>query len=367
MIKSYQYLINKENYVLKRALIALSGGVDSSACAYLMKNSGYDCIGVTMKLHSAKDSLNEGCISNHDIEDARRVCQTLGIDYSVVDFSGDFENFVIKNFIEAYENGATPNPCIECNYHLKFDKLFKHAEAIGCDYIVTGHYARIEFDEKYGRMVLKKGLDESKDQSYVLYRLSSKQIEKTIFPLGAFSKAEAREIAERAGLDVSTKRDSQDICFIPDGDYAKFIEGYTKKRYPCGNFVTLDGRILGQHKGIIRYTIGQGKGLGLALPHRMYVCAKRIDTNEVVIGENEDLFSNELWAQNVILSAIDKINSPIRVQAKVRYNQKAQNATASMENGLLHIYFDEPQRAICKGQSVVIYDGDVVLGGGTIL
>ena len=356
----------KEDFGLKRALIAISGGVDSSAVAFLMKEAGYDCVGVTMKLHSARDCVSEGCVTTDDIEDARRVCQGLGIDYSVVDFSGDFEKYVIKNFIEAYETGATPNPCIECNYHLKFDKLFEHARAIGCDFIATGHYARIEYDEKYGRRVLKKGLDESKDQSYVLFRLSRDQLEHTLFPLGELSKSEVRAIAERAGLDVSAKKDSQDICFIPDGDYAKFIENYTIKSYPCGNFVTLDGKILGQHKGIIRYTIGQGKGLGLALSHRMYVCAKRLDTNEVVIGDNEDLFSSELWADNVNLSALDTIDKPLRVQAKVRYKHSAQNATAVIENGLLHICFDEPQRAICRGQSVVIYDGDIVLGGGTI-
>ncbi|MBQ2810140.1 MAG: tRNA 2-thiouridine(34) synthase MnmA [Clostridia bacterium] len=352
---------------MKRALIAISGGVDSSACAYLMKNAGYECVGVTMKLHSSSDSINDGCVTTQDIEDAKRVCETLEIPYHVVDFSGDFERLVIESFVRAYELGATPNPCIECNYHLKFNKLFEHGRSLGYDYIATGHYARIEYDEKYGRKVLKVGLDASKDQSYVLYRLSKEQIEHTLFPLGSLSKSEVREIARLASLDTSTKKESQDICFIPDGDYATFIEKYTKKRYTPGNFVTLDGKILGQHRGIIRYTIGQGKGLGLALPHRMYVCEKRLDTNEVVIGDNEDLFSRELWADSVCLSAIDTIDAPIRVQAKVRYKHIAQNATATLENGLLHIVFDEPQRAICKGQAVVIYDGEVVLGGGSII
>ena len=352
--------------ILKKALIAISGGVDSSASALIMKEQGYDCLGVTMKLHSSRDIIGEGCVTSRDIEDAKNVCKSLGIDHSVVDFSSDFEKYVIKNFIEAYENGATPNPCIECNYHLKFDKLFEYGRSLGFDTIVTGHYARIEFDERYGRRVLKKGLDASKDQSYVLFRLSREQIEHTMFPLGALSKAEVRAIAERAGLDVSSKKDSQDICFIPDGDYAKFIENYTKKEYPCGNFVTLDGKILGQHKGIIRYTIGQGKGLGLALPHRMYVCEKRLDTNEVVIGDDEDLFTRELVADNVVLSAVDSIDKPMRVKAKVRYKHAEQNAYATLENGLLHVVFDEPQRAICKGQSVVLYDGDIVIGGGII-
>ena len=352
---------------MKRALIAISGGVDSSATALIMKQNGYDCLGVTMKLHSEGEISGDGCVTSKDIDDARRVCETIGIPHCVVDFSGDFERFVIRNFVEAYENGATPNPCIECNYHLKFDKLFDYAMENGYDTIATGHYARIEYDEKYSRRVLKKGLDESKDQSYVLFRLSKNQLEHTVFPLGTLSKSEVRALADEAGLDVSSKKDSQDICFIPDGDYAKFIEGYTKKSYPCGSFVTRDGRILGTHKGIIRYTIGQGKGLGLALPHRMYVCEKRLDTNEVVIGENEDLYSTELWAGDVTLSAIDIIDEPIRIKAKVRYKQEAQSATATIENGLLHIVFDEPQRAICKGQSVVLYDGDTVLGGGKIL
>lgn len=352
---------------MKRALIAISGGVDSSACALLMKERGYDCLGVTMKLHSSKDILSDGCVTTKDIEDARRVCEKLEIGYSVVDFSSDFEKYVIKNFIEAYENGATPNPCIECNYRLKFDKLFEYGRSLGYDTIVTGHYARIEFDEKYGRKVLKKGKDASKDQSYVLFRLSREQIEHTLFPLGGLSKDETRALASRAGLDVSTKKDSQDICFIPDGNYVKFIESYTKKSYPCGNFVTIDGKILGQHKGIIRYTIGQGKGLGLALAHRMYVCEKRLDTNEVVIGDDKDLFTNELLADNVNLIALDAIDEPIRVKARVRYKHVEQDAWAVIENGILKVTFDAPQRAICKGQSVVLYDNDIVIGGGTII
>lgn len=351
---------------MEKALIAISGGVDSSATALIMKEAGYDCLGVTMKLHSVKDITSEGCVTTQDIIDARRVCEKLGIGYSVVDFSDDFEKYVIKGFIEAYENGATPNPCIECNYHLKFNKLFEYGRAMGYDTIATGHYAKIEFDDKYQRKVLKKGNDEAKDQSYVLFRLSREQIEHTVFPLGSLSKAEVRALAQRAGLDVSSKKDSQDICFIPDGDYAKFIENYTKKSYPCGNFVTLDGKILGKHKGIIRYTIGQGKGLGLALPHRMYVCAKNLDTNEVIIGDNEDLFTTELWADNVNLIAVDSLDEPMRVKAKVRYKHQEQNALAVMENGRLHVTFDEPQRAICRGQSVVLYDGDVVIGGGII-
>lgn len=342
----------------------MSGGVDSSACASLLKSEGNECIGATMILHSDKDAE---CSGTRDVDDAKRVCEKLNIPHHVSDFSDHFEKYVIDNFIKSYENGATPNPCIECNCHLKFDKLFELATELGCDYVATGHYARVEYDEKYGRCVLKKGVNEKKDQSYVLYRISRENLQRTVFPLGIYdTKDEVRALLDGIDFDISRKKDSQDICFVSDGDYAKFIEDFTKKRYPSGNFVTKDGKILGKHKGIIRYTIGQRKGLGLALPHSMYVCQKNLDTNEVVIGENEDLFSRELWATNVNLSAIDEINESIRVKAKVRYNQKEKGAVASMENGFLHVVFDEPERAICKGQSVVIYDGDTVLGGGII-
>ncbi|MBO5203918.1 MAG: tRNA 2-thiouridine(34) synthase MnmA [Clostridia bacterium] len=352
---------------MDRYLVAMSGGVDSSVAALIISSSGYECYGVTMKLHTSKDIWGDGCTTTEDIEDARRVCAGLGIPYSVVDFSDDFEKYVISDFISAYENGATPNPCIECNYHLKFDKLFSYGKEHGYGKIVTGHYARIEYDERYGRRVLKKAVDVSKDQSYVLFRLTKEQLDSTLFPLGKYSKDEIRAMADKAELGIGGKKDSQDICFIPDGDYVRFIENYTKKSYPCGNFVTKDGRILGRHKGIIGYTIGQRKGLGLALPHSMYVTEKRLDTNEVVIGESEDLFSKELYANDINLSAIDFIDTPLRIKAKVRYNQREQDATATIENGLLHVVFDEPQRAICKGQSVVLYDGDTVIGGGRIV
>lgn len=352
---------------MKKALVALSGGVDSSAVALIMKRAGYDVHAVTMKLHSKKDKTVNDCVTSEDIEDAKSVCKHLEISHEVVDFSEDFDKYVIKNFVSSYENGATPNPCIECNFHLKFDKLFEYGRRLGYDDIATGHYAKIEYDEKYGRRVLKKASNPEKDQSYVLFRLSREQLEHTHFPLGDISKDETRALAKEAGLyNVSEKKESQDICFVPNGDYAAFIEEYTGKAYPVGNFVRKDGKLLGKHKGIIRYTIGQRKGLGLALDHSMYVCAKNLETNEVIIGDDEDLYSSELWADCVTLSAIDKIDTPMRVFAKIRYKQTEKSATATVENGLLHVVFDEPQRAICKGQSVVLYDGDTVLGGGII-
>ncbi len=339
----------------------MSGGVDSSACATLMKGEGYLCVGATMELHG------NSCTSEQDVLDAKKVCEKLKIPHHVVDFSKDFDKYVIESFISAYENGATPNPCIECNFHLKFDKLFDFARELECDYIATGHYAITEYDEKYGRVVLKKAKNVKKDQTYVLYRLSPDKVSKTIFPLGKMeSKDEVRSHLSELDFEFSQKKESQDICFVPDGDYAKFIENYTKKSYPVGDFVTKDGKFLGKHKGIIRYTIGQRKGLGLALPHSMYVVKKDLAKNEVIIGENEDLFSCELWADNVNLIAVDNIDEPIKVFAKVRYNQEEKSAQACIENGLLHVIFDEPQRAICKGQSVVLYDGDVVIGGGII-
>ena len=353
-----------------KALIAMSGGVDSSVAALLIKNSGYTATGITMKLYDNDDigvKKENTCCSVDDIADARSVCNKLSIPYYVFNFRESFNEQVIERFISAYENGATPNPCIDCNRYIKFERLMQRMKELEMDYVVTGHYARIEKDEKSGRYLLKKAVDDTKDQSYVLYSLTQEQLRHTLFPLGTLNKNEVRKIAEENGFINAQKHDSQDICFVPDGKYAEFIEGYTGKKYEHGEFIDQDGNVLGEHKGIIRYTIGQRKGLGLALPEPMYVCKKDLENNKVILGKNKDLFSKELIAEDINLISVEELKEPVRVCAKVRYNQKAQPAVAEQIGNRLHVVFDEPQRAICKGQAVVLYDGDVVIGGGTII
>ena len=282
-------------------------------------------------------------------------------------FKESFRENVIERFISAYENGATPNPCIDCNRYIKFEKLMLHARELGMDKLVTGHYARVEYDEERGRYILKKAIDLSKDQSYVLYSLTQEQLSMLYLPLGELTKTETRAIAEQNGFVNAAKRDSQDICFVPDGKYAEFIERRTGKSYPSGDFVDEEGNVLGEHKGIIRYTIGQRKGLGLALPHPMYVKEKNLEENKVILCENEALFSKELTATDVNLISTDRIEGEMRVSARVRYNQKEQPATVTQPDGdRIRVVFDEPQRAVCKGQAVVLYDGDTVVGGGVI-
>ena len=345
----------------KKAMIAMSGGVDSSVVAYLMKQQGYDAIGVTLRLCDNKKGGSE-----EDVRDAASVASRLGMEHIAISLYDEFKKDVIDRFIASYENGETPNPCIECNRYIKFGLLLEEAKKRGYDKIVTGHYARIE--EENGRFLLKKGADRTKDQTYVLYSLTQEQLKHTILPLGEMSKAQVREIAEANGFINAHKRDSQDICFVPDGDYAGFIERYSGKTYPNGEFVDLEGNVLGEHKGIIRYTRGQRKGLGLALPQPMYVCRTDLLENKVILGLNDDLFSSELDANDINLIACDRIDTSIRVEAKVRYSQGAQSATVwQTDDDRLHIEFDEPQRAITKGQAVVMYDGDTVVGGGKII
>ena len=356
----------------KKALIAMSGGVDSSVSAALMIKEGYDCIGVTMKLYEnetvgmAKEST---CCSLSDTEDARKVCSRLGMPYYVLNFKEDFAAQVIDRFVAAYEAGDTPNPCIDCNRYMKFDKLYQRAKELDCDYIVTGHYARVEYDETTGRYLLKKSKNEAKDQSYVLAFLDQEQLKHTIFPLGGFvSKEEVREIAETHGFVNARKHDSQDICFVPEGNYADFMKQYTGKEYPVGDFVTTDGKKLGEHKGIIRYTIGQRKGLGLALPAPMYVCRKDMEKNEVILSSEDALFTTTCIVDEFNWIAYDEPKEPVRVTAKTRYRAKEAPATARVRSdGRVELVFDEPQRAITTGQAAVLYDGENVVGGGTIV
>lgn len=350
----------------KKAIIAMSGGVDSAVAAYLMKQQEYDAIGVTLKLFTNDDfKTSEGCCTSDDIKDAESVAHRLGMEHYVYNFKDDFEKQVISRFIDAYENGRTPNPCVDCNRHIKFKMLLEKAKELGFDSVVTGHYSRVEKDG--GRYLLKKGIDHTKDQSYVLYSLTQDQLSHTILPLGDMTKAQVRKIAEDQNFINANKKESQDICFVSDGKYAEFIESYCNKTYPCGEFVDLEGNVLGMHKGIIRYTIGQRKGLGLALPQPMYVCKTCLDTNKVILGLDSDLFSKELDAEDINLIVCDKLTSPIRVKAKTRYSQLEQSATVwQTGEDSIHVEFDEPQRAITKGQAVVLYAGDVVVGGGTI-
>lgn len=353
---------------MDKVLIAMSGGVDSSVAAFLMKEQGCQCIGATMKLFHNEDigvKRTKTCCSLEDVEDARSVAFRLGIPYYVFNFSDDFKGQVIDRFIAAYERGATPNPCIDCNRYLKFERLYERARILGCDAIVTGHYARIE--QENGRWLLKKSLDESKDQSYVLYSLTQEQLAHTRLPLGAMHKSETRRIAEEQGFYNADKPDSQDICFVPDGDYASFIRSFTGRDYPRGEFVDKSGNVLGEHRGLIGYTVGQRKGLGIALGEPRYVTALMPKENRVVLGSNEDLMSRELDAKNFNFIAFDTPPAEFRASARVRYKQAEQPATVRVTGeDTVHITFDEPQRAITKGQAVVVYYGDVVIGGGEI-
>lgn len=349
----------------------MSGGVDSSVAAFLMKEQGFDCMGVTMKLFHNEDAgipKEHTCCSLDDVEDAAAVARRLSIPHHVFNFTDRFAEDVIAPFIDAYENGMTPNPCIECNRHLKFEKLFQRARELGYDYVVTGHYAVIMRNEATGRYELKKAADASKDQSYVLYSLTQEQLAHTLFPLGTLTKPEVRELAEKNGFLNSKKPDSQDICFVPDGKYTDFIRSYTGKTYPEGNFIGPDEEVLGTHKGIICYTVGQRKGLGLSLKEPLYVKEVNPHDNTVRLCRNEELFSTELDADKINLISVASITGPMRVKAKVRYRHTADWATVTQTSeDTFHVTFDAPQRAITKGQAVVLYDGDTVVGGGRII
>ena len=353
------------------ALIAMSGGVDSSVAACLMQQAGYDCTGITMRL-TRNETLGQSgfhtCCSEKDIEDAAEVAYAMDIPYEVLDFTADFREKIIEKFIRVYEAGGTPNPCIDCNKYMKFDHLLRWAKEHGMEYVVTGHYARIEQDEATGRWLLKKGLDEGKDQSYVLYNLTQEQLAHIRLPLGALHKTEVRKIAQEHSFINAQKHDSQDICFVPDGDYARFMEQFTGKHYPAGDFLDQSGKVVGTHSGAVRYTLGQRKGLGLAMGAPVYVCGKDMEKNTVTVGPESELFKTTLIAGDFNWISVPELTAPMRVKAKARYRQTEQPATVHpLDNGLVQVVFDEPQRAITRGQAVVLYDGDVVVGGGTIL
>lgn len=357
---------------MKKALIAMSGGIDSSVTAYLMKNKGFDCIGVTFKMFDKSNPLFgfSGNETETDIEDARKVCEKIGIPFYAIDASAEFKKYVIDNFITTYENGGTPNPCVQCNRYVKFKLLLDTAEKFGCDVTATGHYAKKGFDEKNGRYYIAKADDLTKDQSYVLYSLTQEQLKKVCFPLADITKNEARKIAEENGFVNAHKSDSQDICFIHDGDYGRFITAYTKKTYPEGSFVDTNGKVLGKHKGIVNYTIGQRRGLEIPYGTRIYVKEKNIHNNTVVLASDELLYEKEISVGQFNPVASEDFFSPINCFAKIRYSKRPEQPCTAVfaDNGTLKITFKEPQRAPAKGQSAVLYDENgIVLGGGIIL
>ncbi len=347
---------------MKKVLTGMSGGVDSSVAVFLLKESGFDVAGVNLLMHPSDSNSAAG---ENSAETAEKICEKLGIPFYFFDFTKEFRENVVEDFVRTYEAGATPNPCIVCNKNIKFGALLDKAGELGFDYISTGHYARIE--ESNGRFLLRKGADLTKDQSYVLYVLTQNQLSHTLFPLGEYEKVNIRKIAEREGFVNAHKHDSQDICFVPDGNYAAYIESYLGKKFPEGDFVTLDGRVLGRHKGIIKYTVGQRKGLGLALPAPMYVYEKNVEENKVILTDETALFSDTLIADNINLIPFDRLDKPMRVKAKVRYKQPEQYAVIEQtDEDKITVRFEEKQRAIAKGQSVVFYDGEYVVGGGII-
>ena len=361
-----EYLAEQANTVL----IGMSGGVDSSVAAYLMQQKGYRCIGATMRLFD-NTILGQGqestCCSLDDVEDARSVAQRLGMPHYVFNFQQDFENQVIRRFVRSYEAGQTPNPCIDCNRYLKFHRLLHRALELGYGYVVSGHYARIRQDPDTGRYLLYKAVDKVKDQTYFLACLDQEQLAHTQFPLGELTKEQVRQIAQEQGFVNARKRDSQDICFVPDGDYAAFLERYTGKKYPSGDYLDLQGHVVGRHRGAVCYTLGQRKGLGIALGAPVYVCGKDMENNTVTVGPNEALYRNALRADNWNWFPFPALTQPMPVTVKIRHSQNEQPATVyPEEKDCARVVFDTPQRAITPGQAVVLYQDDLVIGGGTI-
>lgn len=358
----------------QRIVIGMSGGVDSSTAAALLKEQGYEVIGLTMRLWDGEEidgEFHDGtCCSLSAVEDARRVAYKLGIEYHVLDFRKDFEQYVIDYFVDSYQNAKTPNPCIACNKHLKFDAMLKKAKLLDADLIATGHYARIE-ERSDGRYLLRRANCETKDQTYALYSLGQEQLKAIRMPLGELSgKDEVRRIAEKLGLPTASKPDSQEICFVPDNDYASFIERRLGIKSVPGNYVDGDGNVLGRHKGIINYTVGQRKGLGIAFGKPMFVTKIDPVTNDITLGEKGTEFSDNLTADSLNFIPFDELKEPLRALAKVRYSAKPAACTVTpIDKDTVRVEFDVPQRAVTPGQAVVFYDEDydVVIGGGNIM
>lgn len=355
----------------KKVMLGMSGGVDSSVAAAILLQQGYEVIGVTLQIWQDMDEEMKksegGCCSLSAVDDARRVANKLGIPYYVLNFKDIFNKTVIEYFKEEYFKGRTPNPCIACNRHVKWQAMLDKAVAMGIDYIATGHYAKVMLDPASGRYILKKSVTDKKDQTYALYNLTQEQLGRTLMPVGDYSKEQIREIAKEIGLSVATKPDSQEICFINDNDYGRFLSENSDKKIVSGKFVDSKGNVLGTHKGIVHYTVGQRKGLGIAFGKPMFVVALDAENNRVILGDDNEVFSDTLTASDLNFISIERPVDGMRVNAKIRYSAKEAPATIHIIDGQkIRVVFDTPQRAITPGQSVVFYNGDIVVGGGTI-